>query len=77
MFWLLFFDGITFDTQKSTAHSREPPKSTTSSHVFTITKEIKDKKQIKKKIGLGSVVKTKVGDIEEKNREGRRRRTSK
>ena len=36
-----------------------------------------DKKRIKTKIGVGSVVKEKVGDMEEKNRECRRSRTRK
>ena len=41
-----------------------------SSPVFTISHKIMDKKRIKTTIGLGYVVKKKVGDIEEDTREG-------
>ena len=38
---------------------------------------MKDKKQTKKKIGLGYVVKEKVGEMEDNTREGRSRRMRK
>ena len=38
---------------------------------------MKEKKQIKTKIGVGSIVKAKVRNMEEKTREGRSRRTRK
>ena len=82
--WLLFFVGITFHTKnKSTAKSlltneianqlppSHPPKSTMISPVVTITKEMMDKKFIKMKIGVGSVVKAKVREIEDNTKEGR------
>ena len=48
-----------------------------SSHVVTITKEIKEKKRTKTKIGVGSAVKAKVGEMEENTREVRIRRIRK
>ena len=42
-----------------------------SSHVVTIKNGMKEKKRIRKKIGVGSALKSKVGDIEENTREGR------
>ena len=39
------------------------------SHVVTIAELMKDKKQIKTKIGLSSVVMAKVGEMEENTRE--------
>ena len=45
--------------------------------VVTIAEEIKDKKRIKTKIGVGSVVKAKVGDMEEEKGDGRSRRMRK
>ena len=47
------------------------------STVITIKKGMKEKKWTKKKIGVGSAVKSKVGEIEESTREGRNRRTRK
>ena len=44
------------------------------SHVLTIADGVKMKKQNKTKIGAGSVVKAKVGELENVKREGRRRR---
>ena len=44
------------------------------SHVIIITDGVKVKKQTKSKIGAGSVVKAKVGELENVTREGRRRR---
>ena len=54
-----------------------PPKSTIRSHVVTITKEIKDKKRVKKKIVVVYVVNSKVGYMEDNTREVIIRRTSK
>ena len=48
-----------------------------SSPVVTIKEGVKEKKQIKTKIRVKSVVKAKVGEMEEKIREGRLRRMSK
>ena len=48
-----------------------------SSPVITIAEGVKVKKQNKTKIGVGSVVKTKVGDLENITREGRIRRLRK
>ena len=47
------------------------PKYTMRSHVLTIADGVKVKKQNKTKNGAGSVLKAKVGDLEEKTREGR------
>ena len=47
------------------------------SHVVTISQEIMEKKCIKTKIGVGSVVKAEVGDMEENKREERIIRMSK
>ena len=44
------------------------------SHVIIITDGVKVKKQNKTKIGAGSVLKAKVGELENVKREGRRRR---
>ena len=38
------------------------------SHVVKIAEGMKEKKRIKTKIGVGSVVKSKVGDMEENTR---------
>ena len=54
-----------------------PPKSTMSSPGFKISQEMMEKKRIKKQIGVGSVVKAKVGEMEENTREGRIRRMRK
>ena len=40
-------------------------------------KYMKDKKRFKTKIRVGSVMKAKVGDVEDKTRHGRTRRTRK
>ena len=48
-----------------------------SSPVVKITKRVKKKKRIKTKIGVGSVVKAKVGELEKITREGRIRRMRK
>ena len=48
-----------------------------SSPVLTISEGMKEKKQNKTKIGVGSVVKAKVGEMVENRREGRSRRTRK
>ena len=50
-----------------------PPKSTMSSHVFTITQEIEEKKWIKMNIRVGSVVKEKVVQMEDKTMDGKLR----
>ena len=42
--------------------------------VVTIAEDMKEKKRINPKIGMGHPVKTKVGKIEENTREGRSRR---
>ena len=47
------------------------------SPVVTIAKRTKEKKQIKTKIGVGSVVKAKVGEMEVNTREGSSTRTGK
>ena len=47
------------------------------SPVVTIAQEIMENKRIKTKIGVGSVVKTKVGEMEEKIRLGITRRAIK
>ena len=41
--------------------------------VVTSTNDMKEKKRIKTKVGVGSVVKVKVGEMEDTTREGRRR----
>ena len=53
------------------------PNSTIISHVVTIKEGMNMKKQTKKKIGVGSVVKAKVGELANITREGRSRRMSK
>ena len=47
------------------------------SPIVTISQEMVEKKRIKTIIGVGSVVKAKVGDMEENIREGRTRRIRK
>ena len=47
------------------------------SPVFPIKEGMKDKKRIKTRIGVGSVVKEKVGEIRDNIREGRSRRMRK
>ena len=44
-----------------------------SSPIVTIVEWIKEKKRIKPKIGVGSLVKAKVGNMEDNTREGRSR----
>ena len=53
------------------------PKPTTSSNVVTITQGTNEKKQVKTKIGVGSLVNTKVGKMEENTREVRSSRMRK
>ena len=48
-----------------------------SSHVVTMTQKMMEKKRFKTKIGVGFIVKEKVGETEKKTREGRSRRTKK
>ena len=79
--WLLYFVGITFHSKnKLTAHLifateidnfPTPNKYTMRSHVVTIAQEMMEKKRIKKKIGVGYVVKAKVGDMGDGKRYGR------
>ena len=52
------------------------PKSTMSSSVLNIVKGMKMKEQYKTKIGVGYVVKAKVGELEKITRELRSRRIS-
>ena len=67
LFWLLLFVGITF-------HKKIPIKMCTMSlPVITTIKDMKEKKRIKVKIGVGSVVEVKVRDMEENKRDGRTR----
>ena len=54
-----------------------PPKSTMGSPFVTVKEGMETKKQTKTKIGVGSVVKTKVGELEKITREGRSRRMMK
>ena len=54
-----------------------PLKYTMISPVVTISQEVMEKKRIKTKIGVGYVVKTKVGEMEDKIREERIRRNRK
>ena len=53
------------------------PKSTMSSPVVTVQEGMEMNNQTKTKIGVGSVVNTKVGDLEKITREGRSRRMRK
>ena len=53
------------------------PKCTMSSPVVKIAQEMMEKKRIKTNIGVGYVVKAKVGKMEENTREGRIRRMRK
>ena len=53
------------------------PESTTGLPVITTMKEMKENKRIKTNIEVGSVMKVKVGGLEETTREGRSRRTEK
>ena len=53
------------------------PKSTMSSPVVSIAEAKKEKKRTKPKIWVGSLIKAKVGNMEENTREGRSRRMSK
>ena len=53
------------------------PKSTNSSPVFNAKEGVNITKQTKTKIGMGSVVKAKVGELEKITREGRSRRMRK
>ena len=53
------------------------PKSATSSPVVTIAVGMKEKKQIKPKIAVGSLVKEKFGEMEENTEEGRSGRVRK
>ena len=61
----------------ATAIAIHPLNYTMSSPVVTIKEGMNMKKQTKKKIGVGSVVKAKVGELEKITREGRSRRMSK
>ena len=54
--------------------SPPPPKSTMRSPVVKITQEMMEKKRNKTNIGVGSVVKAKVGEMEENTREVRIKR---
>ena len=54
-----------------------PPKSTMSSPAVNVKEGMEMKKQTKTKIGVGSAVKVKVGELEKITREGRRRRIRK
>ena len=54
-----------------------PPKYTMSSPVVTVTWGMDTKKQTKTKIGVGSIVKAKVGELKKITREGRSRMMSK
>ena len=51
-----------------------PPHSTLQSHVVTVKEVMEMKKQTKTKIGVGYVVKAKVGELEKITREGRSNR---
>ena len=53
------------------------PKSNTRLTGITTMMEMKEKNQIKKNIRAASVMKAKVGEMEEKTREGRNRTTGK
>ena len=85
--WLLFFVGINLHTKTNQKHAwywllqsltpPPPPKSKMSSPVVKITEWMMGKKSIKTKIGVGSVVKANVREMEEKMEEGRSRRTRK
>ena len=57
--------------------SPPPPDSTMSLPVVTIAQEMMMKKRVKTKIGVGSVVKARVGELEKITREGIIRRMSK
>ena len=63
------FFGITFHKNSishlifATVISTPPPKSTVTSAVVTITKDMMEKKRIKTKIGVGSVVKKQVREM--------------
>ena len=84
---LCFFVGMNFHKKnKSTIQSilgsviskaSPHPKFTMSSPVVKIKKEMEMKNQTKTKIGVGSVVKAKVGELEKITREGRSRRMRK
>ena len=80
--WLLFFVGITFHTKKinrtltiSYCNCQTPPhpNSNMISPVVTIAEGMKENKRTKTKIRVESVVKAKVGEMEENTREGRSR----
>ena len=82
--WLLFFFGI--EKKSLTAHSRiattidnhsHPPKSTEIFPVGTIMKRRKEAKRDKTDIRVGTSIKVKVGEIDEKIREGQSRRMRK
>ena len=83
-----FFVGMTFHTKTKIKHTLDvsycnqystttTPKSTMSSPVVTKKEGMKMTKQTKTKIGVGSVVKAKVGELEKIIREGIIRRTRK
>ena len=87
-FLFVFFVGMTFQKKtnqpydicyllKSIFAPPPSPKSTLSSPIVTVKEGMEIMKQTKTKIGVGSVVKTKVGELEKINREGRIRRMSK
>ena len=80
----IFFVGFYFllellFTQKNQQYTRyslpqfltPPPKSTMSSPVVTLAKDMMEKKRIKKKIGVVSILKAKVGEMGDITREGR------
>ena len=54
----------------------QTPRTNTSLPVVIIIKNIKEENWSKKNIGMGPTMTVKVGDMGDKNREGRRRRTN-
>ena len=60
-----------------TAISTPPSHYTMISHVVTIKEGVEMKNQTKKKIGVGFIVKAKVGELEKITSEGRIRRMKK
>ena len=84
--WLLFFCDCFSHKKISSAFANiyrnfyPPPKSTARLLVVTIMKETKEAKKVKQgkmKVRVGSAMTLKVGEMEEKAREGRSRRTRK
>ena len=83
-----FFVGMKFHTKTQIEHTIDvhycnnystttTPKSTMISPIVTLKEWMKMTKQTKTKIGVGSVVKAKVRELEKITREGRRRRMRK